>query len=265
MKGRKKNGAAGSLRTPAERVGWLLQHHWAGDRSRMAKDNGLTYTAIVKVVTGQQEPGRRLLAKLVEHSDVNAAWLLAGRGYAFGDASIPVTRTVGLGMPGPEQTVADSPSTGIRGIYSPTRYWLQIQRDHPLVQDEMQKVQPGDRLLMETDRDLFRPGEEDWRDRLCIVRTRRHANAVELGEVTYYSANAPDEPERLEVRFFQCRKETRRLVVDESPKGVFRVSEEWIARQGRDAQEGLTPIDLLLERQIKISDIAAVCILLLRC
>lgn len=261
---RKKNDTHAALRTPAERVGWLLQHRWAGDRSRMAKDNGLTYTAIVKVVTGQQEPGRRLLAKLVEHSDVSAAWLLAGHGSAFGDGAIPATRAVACGMPAREQLATDVQLSSMGSLFTPTRYWLQLQPDHPVVRDGQQKVQAGDLLLMETNGSLFQPSQEGWRDRLCVVRIPGHPGAVELGEVTYYPATPPADPERLEVSFFRLSKETRRLVVDESPTGAFKVKEEWIVQREWQAAQSWMNSQTWQDRLIKNSDVVAVCILLLR-
>lgn len=230
----------------------------------MAKDNGLTYTAIVKVVTGQQEPGRRLLAKLVEHSSVNAAWLLAGHGFAFGDGAIPVTRTVAPGMPGQEQLVTDVQPVTIGSLFTPTRYLLQVQPDHPVVRDGQQKVQAGDLLLMETNGSLFLPSQEGWRDRLCVVRAPGHPDAIELGEVTYYPATKPADPERLEASFFRLSKETRRLVVDESPTGAFKVKEEWIVQPERDAGQSWMTNQAWQERPIKIADVVAVCLLLLR-
>src|SRR4051794_12838565 len=78
----------------AERLKWLLQDKWKGSRSAMAKEIKMSLSAIIHVITGQQQPGRQLLPSIVQNSDVNARWLLIGEGSPYTGTAIPVAHQV---------------------------------------------------------------------------------------------------------------------------------------------------------------------------
>ena len=109
----------------AERVKWLLHDRWQGNRSAMAKAIQMSVTGLIKVVTGQQPPGRQLLAAIVRNAEVNAAWLLTGNGPPYTAAALPVADRV---LPGPPREhrdlLIDEKVEDLGTLYSPTRYWL---------------------------------------------------------------------------------------------------------------------------------------------
>ena len=70
----------GSQSTPSERVVWLLETVWEGNRSEMARAVGCSHVVLSKIANGHQEVGRQLLSAIASHSKVSPAWLLGGEG-----------------------------------------------------------------------------------------------------------------------------------------------------------------------------------------
>ena len=155
-----------------DRVNWLLQKLWFGSQTRMAKEIGLSQSAISNVVSGKRAPGRSLLTAISVHPLVNPDWLLTGRGEPLtGTAStaeemLPLARHL---LPGPPEkcrsllTGEHVPTT--KFDYRPSRYWLELDPAEP----PPPGLEPRDRLLLETDRSwLKRPAM--LRGCPCIVR-----------------------------------------------------------------------------------------------
>ena len=98
----------------ADRIAWLLNEVWSGNRSEMARAVHVTHSALAKIARGEQEPGRRLLQAVASDPRVNAAWLLSGVGDPLFDADQPSTgrdwpMQIALELlPGPVDELRDS-------------------------------------------------------------------------------------------------------------------------------------------------------------
>ena len=97
-KERQSSIAPGPEATLGDRVTWLLDHVWNGNRSEMARAIGVTHSVLTKVAAGQQNPGRRLLDAVASHPKISPAWLLTGQGEPLVAVS-PETPTGGWPVP----------------------------------------------------------------------------------------------------------------------------------------------------------------------
>ena len=66
--------------TLAGRVSIVCRKCWDGSVTKMAADLGVTLSALCTVINGKRAAGRKMLTAIVEHSPVNATWLLTGSG-----------------------------------------------------------------------------------------------------------------------------------------------------------------------------------------
>lgn len=161
------------LETTAERLQFVLRKIWGGSQTRMARDTGISQSAISNVITGRQQPGRHILAAVASHPLVNAAWLLTGTGTPIvGDAAdepmLPVTRALFEGPPDAHSDLLQSYFYPVpRRQFKATRYWFEIDEEHPYVSDAELKIAAGDKVLFETDRSSW---PQDVRGFPCIVR-----------------------------------------------------------------------------------------------
>lgn len=255
--------------TPTDRVKWLLEHRHGGSRSGMAKATGVSLTGLIKVVTGQQNPGRRLLETIVQNSDISPAWLFAGEGQPFKGAAMPVT----------EACVSEPPqaATGTTGaanvpdladLYSPTRYWLQLGRGEPAVKAFGNGVKAGDLMLMETDRGTF-PSPERLHGMWGVVRVRgRGESVLRLAEFEYVRES--DEHDAfLQAETFAHHPQTvRRIVIDEFADGTLEASKRAVLLEQHDAGSGEQTkgrwAASILPQAVTPDDVVAVCVLLVR-
>src|SRR4051812_7212842 len=70
----------GAMAPLTRRIGLLLRLVWAGNRSAMARDLGVSHPVISRVAAGQQEPPGKLLLALAGRPTVNLRWLFLGEG-----------------------------------------------------------------------------------------------------------------------------------------------------------------------------------------
>lgn len=269
---RKQSGAQPDQVTPAGRVKWLLATRWEGNRSAMARDVGATHTAIAKVVTDQQEPGRRLLTKIAATTDISADWLLTGRGSPYTPGAIPVAHRVLSGAPQEHATdLVDEKIEELPDLYTPSRYWLRVQRGEPVVKDPRQKIKMGDLLLLETAREVFPKVSDLWQT-LCVIRlTGPELPQFKLAIVDHVGRSEGD-PEHLEADVFALEGELiKQTILEESPTGDLLAYSRLVRREkskgprefaGTRAVHHLDPA--LWPVRIKFEDVIAVCILVVR-
>jgi len=255
----------------AERVKRLLQNRWNGSRSALAKALHMSVTSVIKVVTGQQQPGRQLLTAIVKNSDVNATWLLTGRGSPYTSVGIPVVNQV---VPGPSlehaQLLTDQRLPDLGNLYRPTCYWLKMAKGDAMVREKGCKLQAGDLLLLETDKAFFPPVEELW-DSLCAVQVpKANPPVYKLAEVSYYGPSPENAATLSADTFDHGPRVITETVVREYPDGEMKAFKRRVreapgtgSRKPREAVPVHHP-GSHYHLQITYADIVAVCILMVR-
>jgi len=258
--------------TAADRVKWLMASHYGGSRTRMAKETRVSMTGLIKVVTGQQSPGRRLLETIAANSPVNPAWLLTGEGQPLREAALPVASVCLPGQPSADSPfLPDARAPELTSLYSPSRYWLLLGRAEPAVRAAEPKLTAGDLMLLETDPRRFPPVEQ-MKGRWAAVRLpTRKGLSVKLAELSYFPGVDEDTgPARLEAETYatQAGKVQRRLIVDELPDGEFVVSRLTVKRENGGGSGAKTPRNspelFEMPRTIQYDAIVAVCMLVVR-
>ncbi len=209
---KKKISAEPSGVQAGQRVAWLLKNLWAGNQAAMSQEVGCSRTAIYKIVTGKQPPGRRLLAAIASHPKVSPAWLLAGEGDPLlaerkdttaGGMILPIAKRPLPGAPSEHADMLSGESFPVaQPFYRVSRYWLEIQRTDPIAKHGGQSVAPGDLLLMETD-PLAWNHLAAIDQQLAIVRvSAKQGIEYKLGKLTYIH-ETEEEPEELSADTFE--------------------------------------------------------------
>jgi hypothetical protein len=255
--------------TPADRVKWLLEHRHGGSRSGMAKATGVSLTGLIKVVTGQQNPGRRLLETIVQSSDISPAWLFAGEGQPFKGSAMPVTEAcMSEPPPAAEGETKASNVPDLADLYSPTRYWLQLGRGVPAVKASGTGVKAGDLMLMETDRGTF-PSPERLHGMWGVVHVRgRGESVLRLAEFEYVRESDEHAAFLQAETFTHHPQKVRRIVIDEFPDGTLEASKQAVLLGQPDTGSGERTkgrwAASILPQAVTPYDIVAVCVLLVR-
>lgn len=253
--------------TASGRMIWLLDHRYGGSRSAMAKATGVSLTGLIKVVTGQQTPGRRLLEKIVQNTDVSPAWLFAGEGQPFKGSAIPVAAECVFEPPATSTGAAVVPD--LADLYSPTRYWLRLGRGEPAVKATGTGVKAGDLMLMETDRGAFPPPERlDGRWGVARV-TGRGGSVPRLAAFEYVRASDEHAALLQAETYTHHPQRVRRITVDELPDGTLEVSKRSVLLEQPAGDGGGQPgrgrwASSILPQAVAPDDVLAVCVLLVR-
>ena len=263
------------LATPGGRVRWLLDDRFEGNRSAMARTTKVSLTGLIKVVTDQQSPGRRLLEKIAANTDVSPAWLFVGEGLPYKGSAVPIADAC---LPGPPDSHADllAPDSvpEAAGLYAPGRYWLRLGADEQAVRRRGFKFEIGDLMLMETDREKF-PLVESMGGRWGVVRTPGGGpRDVLLARFTSDIEGGPSGPWILYADTYESEADAlrvRRTVIELYPGGEFKVSEKTVtmepgegerkALSGGKSGEVRPPAE---PWPVKLGDVVAVCVLILR-
>jgi hypothetical protein len=187
--------------TPAQRVSWLLDEIWEGNRSEMARAVGVTHSVLGKIAAGEQNPGRRLLEAISKHPKVNPAWLFSGEGSPLlAEKSQepldgwPVKIAAQL-LPGPVEQhrnlLLDDAFLVAGALYRPSRYCYRINPRDPIANDRRTYVTGGDLLLVDSD-DQARQQPEQVDMRFCVIRS--NAAELRLAFVTWDQGSRDDPP-----------------------------------------------------------------------
>ena len=268
--------------TPAERVVWLLESVWGGNRSAMARDVGCSHSVLSKIAAGYQSPGRRLLTDIAAHPKVNPAWLLGGEGEPMlalrPDAPadgwpVPISKHLLPSSPDKDRSLLSGehfPTAG--AFYRSTRYWYDVQKNEPIVRDTASKIDAGDLLLMETD--------PNWRrscarveDKTCVLWLNEdHDARLGLGRVIYDPGSA-EESGYFGVDTFESdldRKDlAKEVVVRVSDDGTLDARWGWPRRVekqgGMNSEQRVSHVRLgRRTHQIQLESIVAVCLMVVR-
>ena len=240
----------------AERVAWLLDQVWDGNRSAMARDVGCSPSVLVKIAAGSQAPGRRLLTAISSHPKVNPAWLLAGKGEPLLAVSsetpeagwpVPIARQPLPGAPGsdPERLSGESfPTAG--AFYRPSRYWLELQPNSPILRIQYLSLQPRDLLLVETD-------NRQWtemhlvHEQVCVVQGDQ--GSLNLAFISHDEGDQDDPSEHLYITLpshTEGSKVEREFVIQLAANGASKFEE----RPSRGARPPLPRHEKVLISQV---------------
>lgn len=257
--------------TPAQRVTWLLDALWGGNRSAMAADIGVTHSVLAKIALGQQGPGRRLMDAIAEHEKVNAVWLNTGEGEPLlasrkKDVAqgwpVPIARQLLPGLLDDHRELLTDDFFPVAGThYRNSRYWLRLLGDQPVTKTRRTSLDAGDLLLMETD-------PRYWRDpqaihqHYCAVMLKGAKQPV-LGLVNW-NPGADNEPPALSCESFAddvqpaTRKVLERITVDRYPNG--RLEAHWRSYGDKDPDQSRP----LHGPSIKLDQVVGIGVLLVR-
>jgi len=270
-----------SAQTAADRVTWLLNQIWNGNKSEMARAIGVTHSVITKVAAGQQQAGRRLMAAIASHPKVNPAWLMTGQGEPLLASSqespsdgwpVPIFGQLILGPPDQNRDLSSGESFPLPGsLYRQSRYWLRVAPGDSIVKHPTARIRPYDLLLIETDPRWWQ-SVETFDERICAVQLDPALRA-QLGYVTWRSPSA-DEPEELLAELFDKQVERSKLIVNHRLRRLdattdvaydpfaMKVIKE---AQGEKIVKKVSQIALApVTDEISLSQVKAVCVLILR-
>jgi hypothetical protein len=156
-----KPKAAAAAQDVTDRVRYLLETLWGGNRAKMAAELGFSTTAINSIANGNRTPGRRLLQAIADHPKVNPTWLLSGEGAPLlvgGGKTLPGERKLPIAvqpLPGPpadyRKLLTGKTYPVAVSQYRSTRYWLDLQINEPIIARANAKVARNDLLLFECD------------------------------------------------------------------------------------------------------------------
>jgi hypothetical protein len=143
------------------RIDWLLRAIWANNMTRMAKDLGVSQTALSRVLAGQM-PSGKMLEGLAARADLNTRWLLAGQGAEMlgpgrspGSVLCPLATAL---LPGDPAARPELLAGLTLPVASPhllgAPYWFEVKGGDPVTKDwpgsPREKIAEGDYLLIET-------------------------------------------------------------------------------------------------------------------
>ncbi|MCA9180371.1 MAG: hypothetical protein KDA51_02940 [Planctomycetales bacterium] len=184
----------------AERITWLLDNVWSGNRSAMSRDVGCSPSVITKIAAGSQSAGRRLLTAIAGHPKVNPTWLLSGVGEPLlaDSPEVPaagwplaIARQPLLGEAADNSGLLSGESFPTAGaFYRESRYWLDVQPREPILRLRRLKIAAKDLLLIETD-DSYWSQLHLVQERICVVQLQQ--GVAELALVRHHEGD-PDDP-----------------------------------------------------------------------
>lgn len=177
----------------------------------MASAIGFSRTIVARVITGGT-PGKRLLAAIEGHLNLNPGWLTTGRGRPFppdGDGhtrhGIPVTTTLLPGPPLPHQELLSDGRIQVPEIVPTARlYWLVLTAGQPILRNPSSGFRPGDHLLMGTD-PAESPNKAKIFHDLCVVKGGAGGRPLRLAEVNYHEGSRDFGPSCLGATVYEDR------------------------------------------------------------
>ncbi len=163
------------------RMNWLLTHHWGNRIASMAKDLGVSPTAISRVLAGQM-PSGVMLEALARRADINMRWLLGGGSLdepRHGPGVLcPVAKSL---LPGALDAHPEKLTPVTLPVASPFwlagAYWYRVRLDDPIARDKTSRVDGGDYLLVETS-PHWTQRIDAFRGRIVVLWLRQQGKAI---------------------------------------------------------------------------------------
>jgi hypothetical protein len=136
-----------------QRVAWVLGHLYRGKQRRMAAEMGVSQSLISRVTNGLQGAGPDFVAALKRLPGLNPRWVDAGEGEPLlppTKGTLPVARGILPGEPAayPELLTGERHPVA-EAFERPSRYWVRLLPEAPVLQIRELALLPGDLLLFE--------------------------------------------------------------------------------------------------------------------
>ena len=184
----------------ADRVRWLIDDYWSGNRKKCAEDLGTYDMNISRVATGTNNPGTDLLEKLSEKPFINTRWLLSGTGTPYLSAkeqypiswTLPVVDELPTGIiQQPSMLLARRHKEIDVSNYATSRCWSQLTLRDELAHRPLYGLSVGDFLLWETNPAYWKDLKVfDKRPAIIADKSTKHPRVVVLD----YHEETEDEP-----------------------------------------------------------------------
>lgn len=175
-----------------------LDREWRGNQSALAEKLAISQPAISRVAAGEQLPSGKLLLALREHTNLNLDWLLIERGVMLlgeeditpggGAFKVPVADQPLPGSPADHPSLLSGDLIPGYGIVRPSQYWLRVPKNDPITRSASQKIQAGDLILLETNREFFPEPDRVYEELGIVRRKERKEIRYRLAEVSYAEA-----------------------------------------------------------------------------
>jgi hypothetical protein len=176
----KQVGWPGEDSSPRDRFTWVLDHVYNGNRSAMARGCRCSHTAVVKIIKGERQPGRGLIASLASCPRLNPTWVETGHGSpllpAWTDRHsrnwlLPISDVLLPGLPTDYQELLSGQVYPVANTsYRYSRYYFRVQDCDSMSHCPGDKIASGDLLLLEADAELWQRNICFLNGRVCAVR-----------------------------------------------------------------------------------------------
>jgi transcriptional regulator with XRE-family HTH domain len=213
----------GPKSTLADRVRWLIEDYWKGNRKNCADDVGVNPTYISRIATETNNPGADLLEKLADKPFINTRWLLSGNGTPYLSVDeqlpsswmLPVLSELPTGhIRQPSLLLVRSQKEIDASNYTISRCWTQLTAGDELAYRGDLGFQVGDYLLWETNPNY-------WKDLSIFKRRPAIITDKKTGQskinILEYQEPEDDEP------YVSCHDLERPTVEQNAPAREYRL------------------------------------------
>ena len=188
----------------SDRIRQLCETIWGGNKTRMARELGVSQAAMWRVLQGKQPPLGKLLENLARHSRVDLHWLFRGEEKSDNTTDIntaacaiahvlPVARKLLSGLPSEHSDLFQSDFPVAGPMYRATRCWYEVSRNAGILRNAEARLSPQDLLLFEYDLGQF-PSLLDMDRHIAVAwvtpyspRPERQERRLEVGVIEYDS------------------------------------------------------------------------------
>ncbi|QGJ68672.1 Hypothetical protein PBC10988_3330 [Planctomycetales bacterium 10988] len=162
--------------TPGERIHRILKKKWQGQQEA-ANALGITQSSISGVVNNQRLPSFGFLQALVEHTGVDANWLLIGKGEPFplletsNDELVPMASSLLPGPPEEHFDLIEKRAALCKPRQAGSVYLVNAQLVVPPEWVQWIQVEPGDSLIIESDKQIWQKSPLYLHNKICVYRS----------------------------------------------------------------------------------------------
>ena len=162
----------------AEVIADLVETVGGGSQREFARLVGCAQPVISRIVTGQQQPGKKLLERIAKVDGVDRKALMATRRPSLemveaAKSMVPIARCLLDGLPAERRERLTDRAVGVSPlVYRPTLYAVSAEACEPAFSDEVERMHKNDLLLVDADKDRLRKNIGELSGRLCAVSCR---------------------------------------------------------------------------------------------